>query len=377
MSTVIYFPYLYMGRTEEVLFGDVKIWNLDRRAQEYIPDEPLRNKVTALLHANKRSNTPIPGIGVVTINETTVFESTTVDTFKRIDEVRILVFLAVLAKNVTLIDWSDPNAGHTVRTSENCATVFQNFNESEYTSERTGVIVAMNIGGYTIGETTYPIPSYVPSPMDLRLDLEFINDLLRLKLLRPTRYRQILLAGEAMFDSYHNDNYVSHNSRILNQARAIEILFKLSGNSTQKQREYLKTKVERYITLPEDKVLTYWSERGRGSKEKEKRSRKVKWADQFYTLRNHIIHGDVIGATNFAFDGKQRHIDITPMFFILGLKKELNRAFRIEKYFDQIVWKGGTNAYGNFTGFFYEDRTLYGTILRNLRRSNNGYALRN
>jgi len=49
---IAYFPYLNLSGIEEISFGDIKIWNFDRKASEYIPDEALRTKVKALLDSN-------------------------------------------------------------------------------------------------------------------------------------------------------------------------------------------------------------------------------------------------------------------------------------------------------------------------------------
>ena len=89
------------------------------------------------------------------------------------------------------------------------------------------------------------------------------------------------------------------------------------------------------------------------------RSRKVKWADRIYSLRNKIMHGEAIKDEDYIFEGKQRHMDIGPMFFILSLKKELNRFLRREHYFDRIEWKRPEAKEKDYEGFVYDDRKMY------------------
>ena len=69
----------------------------------------------------------------------------------------------------------------------------------------------------------------------------------------------------------------------------------------------------------------------------ETKSIKVKWADRFYILRNHIIHGDVVLDPEFLFE-HQRHIDIATMFFVLLTKKLFNERLGDTIFYDRIIW---------------------------------------
>lgn len=348
-----------MNSTQEVSLGRVTVWNLDKLADKYLPDKAERKQVITLLSANKRKKETLKGMGVIAVDGKSIFSGIDQEIGSLIDEAKNLLFLGILASNVTFNRHA--NSGHYMRTAENCTVVFQAFDGSDYTSESTGAIVRFSIGGYKIGEITYPIPSYVPSPTDFRYDQQLLDDLLRFKALRVRRFRQLMQAADAMSDAYHNDNYVSHNSRILSQARSLEILFKLPATG---QRATLKSRVERLIDLPGEKKLSYWYESWdrklkKQVKVREVRSCKVKWADRFYVLRNKIIHGDPILPGDYNFENKHRHIDIAPLFFILGIKKELDRAFRRERYFDQIEWTKHPDGITDYEGFFYDNRELY------------------
>jgi hypothetical protein len=67
MMQIAYFPYLNMRNIDVIEFGDVKVWNFERKAQEYIPDEALRERVKALLYSNVKNDQPLKDIGVVSI----------------------------------------------------------------------------------------------------------------------------------------------------------------------------------------------------------------------------------------------------------------------------------------------------------------------
>jgi len=178
--------------------------------------------------------------------------------------------------------------------------------------------------------------------------------LLKLRKNQKRFYRTILRATDLLFQSYFNDPYVSIYSRILLQASALEVLLNLPDRD---QRKVLKEKVEKYLVQPDDKVRTFLSERGTGNKVKEKASIKVMWADKFYTLRNHIIHGNLVKLEEFYFY-RQRHIEIFLMFFILFVKEIINEKMKKKLFIDRI--KVGEFEYDTekFTGFIYKDNSL-------------------
>ena len=102
-------------------------------------------------------------------------------------------------------------------------------------------------------------------------------------------YRLILRASEALMNAYTNSEDVSFESRILELSRAFEILFKLPE---KQQRKVFKSSIKKYCEPAGERIRRYLSERPGNIKVPERGSRQVMWADRFYTLRNHIIHGE-------------------------------------------------------------------------------------
>lgn len=110
--------------------------------------------------------------------------------------------------------------------------------------------------------------------------------------------------------------------------------------------------------LPSDKVGTYLYETSPGKTATETASIKVKWADRFYSLRNHIIHGTIVPLTDFVFE-YQRHTDIAILFFVLLVKKLLNQKSGSTIFFDEIEWSKFTNSHGNeHDGFVYNNGAI-------------------
>ncbi len=73
------------------------------------------------------------------------------------------------------------------------------------------------------------------------------------------------------------------------------------------------------------------------------------WADKFYTLRNHIIHGKEIEPKDFCF-GQHRHHDLAVWFFILSVKKLLDKYLKEDSFYDRITVEGDLFTYKRETG---------------------------
>lgn len=71
------------------------------------------------------------------------------------------------------------------------------------------------------------------------------------------------------------------------------------------------------------------------------------WADQIYTLRNHLIHGQEVSPDEFLFQGEQHHVLAAAVLFINALKRTLNRARLAAgdkpRFYDEVSWKTWTD----------------------------------
>ena len=349
---IVYFPYLTMEDLPEIDFGFLKIWNFDQLKEKYIPNEKIRSKVGKILGMHRAFFVgPLKGIGIVSIGDTD-FRVFTDKEKEKIRLAKLILFLSFLSKNNTIE--LNPNTGHRMATAENFIPVYQKFNlETNYMTEMDGYIVPTMHGGLEINKTKYYRPAFVLSPMRFEIDKDLFNSLLELKNKRPRVFNKIINATELFFESYHNYPLISKNARILLQASAFEILLDLPE---KKQRKVFKEKIEKETALSGEKRYVYYSERLRGKKEKEYLTLKGIWADSFYTLRNHIIHGAFPSDKEFLFRGKQNHILIALLFFIFFVKKQINKSLRREIFTDEIIWKKWYDDLfsQNREGFVYE-----------------------
>lgn len=314
-----------MDDRKEIDFGFLKIWNFDKEKDRYIKNEEMREKVEGMLRmyksGYKEGKHSIKGIGIASIGKND-FRTLNESEEGKLKIVRLILFLCSISINNT--GKTDVNSGHSMVTADNFDLVFQNFNLKDgYVSETSGSIVTFMTGGYEISEIEIKKPNFVPSPMRFFIDDKLLDAFLKLRKSNPFVFKRIISSVEVFAEAYFNSHHLSQKARILLQASAFEIFFKFPKNGTKVKP--FKNRIESLTKLyREEKFETYYRN-ANGKRIKEERTRKGIWAQKFYELRSGIIHGD--SKNNFLFE-KQRHLDIALLFFIVCIKK------RIEKYID-------------------------------------------
>src|SRR5438552_7363901 len=259
---IIYFPYLMLGNIDQISFGNVKVWNFQKKATEYIADETLRSKIKSLLDTNKYGGVTIQDMGILSIGEID-FRHATDEDIQIANEARLTLFLSFLAQNNVS---QGLNAGLDMVTSENFTFVIQNFVlDSDYMSESAGYIVNRGVGGYKVHEMTFAAPSYVLKPLNKLFDNDVIATLQRLKGEDTDLYNRILRAADLFFESYYNNPQLSLNARILLEVGSFEVLLDLPPGS--QQRRLLKETIENKADLPNELRETYSFEAGRENRE--------------------------------------------------------------------------------------------------------------
>jgi len=338
---ICYFPYIFLEKREIVEFDGITIWNFSILKSQRITDEKIREHVSQLLEANQRNGKPIGDIGVIAIRKKEDYTPLEKVERKKIDDLRKVLFLCSVAKSNIYLG---QNAAYRMVTSDNFTVVYQNFKIGDPdTAYESGRIVSTRSGGHRIGEIRYEVPRHVLHRI-FTFDEKLLNAMKKLKRKDSNTYHKILRATDAMMNGYTNSDDVSNESRILEQSRAFEILFDLPEKS---QREKFKENVSKYCQVDKERKRRYKSERGRGKKEWEKNTRQVMWADRFYTLRNHIIHGERLRITAFLFYGQPHHSQLGLWFFIVSIKNMINDSLGKKIFYDTIKCKSGHFEYDN------------------------------
>jgi len=321
-----------MYRHGYVEFDNIYVWNADSEISDWIKDDEIKAYTLKLLKSNQRIGKPIFGIGVVTLKGHQPYQKLTESQQNRIDDLRKILFLCAVAES----NVRGQGDGHGMVTAENFIVIRQNFIlNDKYTGFSAGKIIQTSDFGYKLDEIKYEAPRYIMTG-PLSIDEKLLDMLKKCKRKNRKLYRTILRATDAMMNGYQNSDNVSYESRILEQARAFEILFNLPE---RQQRKVFKEKIVFYCQP--NNARTIWYKYERLTKAglnfvKEKGTKHKMWADRFYVLKNHIIHGEKNKRSDFIFYG-QRHHDLGLWFFIVAVKQLLNEDFGKKYFYDCIT----------------------------------------
>jgi hypothetical protein len=225
-------------------------------------------------------------------------------------------------------------------TAENFDIVRQWFTiDSDSFAESAGVILQRHLMGYKISLARFPTPSHVNRPLTFTFDDTLWSELSRLRRSDRKLYGRILRATSLFLGSYYNSHSLGLEARVLLQASAFEVLLELPDSEP---RRVFKDTIESLLNSPEERRYRYTFE-VRGGKRVETRSLKGIWADRFYTLRNHLIHGEPVRDREFVFRGSQHHLIIGPLMFVSATKRLINRSradsAKRPAFFETCEWR--------------------------------------
>lgn len=336
---VAYLPFIKMLGAKEINFGFGKIWNFDMVGNIYIKDVNVMEKICQILNTHiSLTNNPIRNIGIISIGEAN-FRSYTEEDLEKVHTIRTILFLASLSENNTIV--GGKNSGHNMITAENFDMVFLNSTlDSNVFSDNTGGIINLLSGGYELNEVKFTMPTFVCRPDQFRIDRELLQILLIMMEKYPIDFTRIIRAANMFMSGYYNSYHQDNNARILLQMSAFEILLQINSQNNSGRNDF-KEKIENISQFTdEQKYETIWSIKERKTnKVKEYKTKKGNWAESFYLLRNTIIHGDKTKKEDFTFENIQHHIAISPLFFVLAVKKQIEEKYKEYKCDFEIKWE--------------------------------------
>lgn len=331
---IAYFPYISLKDAPEIDFGFAKVWNFDLKKNDYIADQRLLEKIEKIVNVNVELwSGGVRNVGIISIGSID-FRKYNEEENEIIKQIRHILFISFIAKNNTVK--SGANVGFSMATAENFDVIYQNFSlDGENFSEQTGEIININAAGYNFSSTKFQKPRYINNPFKFDFDKEISDGLLKLRLNNPLVFRRCLNAIQIYMESYYNTPYLSRNARVLLNASAFEILLSLPEI---KQRQVFKEKIKKVVSLKGEREYFYWTKIG-GKSKKFKGTIAEIWADKFYSLRNNIIHGNNILSNDFVFKNYQSHLEISCLFFIFLLKKQIEKNLGSSRDYDyEIRW---------------------------------------
>lgn len=333
---IAYFPYIFNNWDSLEFDGDV-LWNIsvNRLAQKYIPDVTLRRYIRRLLSANRYFNRRIKNIFIFTPKGKSALDEFDNNEKNRFADIAKILFICSVADS-NIGKYSDFFA-----TSDNFMSFVQNFStENDYTAFQSGRIISILDGGYKIGKIKYEAPHYLLKH-GFSFDTTLLQKLELLKRLNRVSFEKIIMAIDAMMSGYSNADNISYKMRILMQSRCFELLFDLPE---REQRKHFRNKIKKYCQNDDELEYDFLTEKGDSEFRKVSGSRQMMWADRFYLLRNHIIHGGKISNEEYFFY-KDSHWHLALLFFIVAVKQLINKELNEIIFRDVIKYKSGRLVY--------------------------------
>lgn len=334
---VVYFPYISLGDLPEIDFGFAKVWNFDKKKNDYIPNSHILEKMEKIVGVNvELGGDRIGDVGIISIGKID-FRKYNKNEIKMVEQIRLILFLSCIAKsNMTIHHHANPS----MVTAENFDVIYQNFTlEGETFSEKTGLILQINASGYDFSRTKFQKPRYIHKPLRFDLDDDMFNGLLKLKSSKPEIFKRTMNATRLIMEGYYNTPCLSRNARLLLHVSAFEIFLSLPPKG---QRRVFKEKIKKITSFDrEEEYFYHVSYKDSGI---DVGTIKEIWANHFYVLRNDIIHGNSPNDNKFLFENTlQSHLDISILFFVFLVKNQIEKSFTDIKYkcMYEIVWDNG------------------------------------
>lgn len=318
--TLIIMPYLPLRGYVKI--NGLILWSYQYNKDQFISDALLKAHIDKLTSCYQLHNGhAIQNPTIISVNRVD-FTNPTRKSFAKVEAIKnIFLFTSVLENNQL-----------SFTTSDNFEVYYQSFNVGDdHISTSAGAIHRITTGGYRIGQVSFVKPEHTHIPIVLRLNGSVINALEDC-LINSSGHAdksRIIQSLNPFFNAYRNSHEHSWASRILLMIMAFELLFGQTG------RRNFKRNIERYsllnspysitthnypiIETTTETVLTH-----------EQLTLNQIWAEEFYKLRNRIIHGDTIFSDNFIFSDllniirpREPHFYIAVNFFVVCLLNKL------------------------------------------------------
>lgn len=364
---IMVFPHIFMRNIPSISYKSAKLWNL-KYLEQNIDDPELTQYLSRLLSIYKHRGSSITDMGILSIDGQSVFDSEISPSVReRAKEFQLCIFLASLSKQSRVT--AHANAGHFMTTADNYSFFIQGFKlGSDSTAESIGAIVTYrNLD--LLEKMSFDIPRYVPAPINgtLNFDTGLLEKLAMISNASPRVYQRILSAIDSIYEANINDENVSINNRILSQARAFETLLRLPDKD---QRLAFKTVIGAISDTPTENLYRHFYETRGGKKlDTRKRSLKYIWADAFYTLRNRIIHGNRVEASEYLFRRRQSHFICANIFFVQSIKYVISKRMRKKMFYDSVKWDRWDDGMAHYQGFAYDDGYFFEAYIEAVRKA--------
>ncbi len=309
-----------MSLDKVLKFNGLIIWPYNNLKNQYIKDEVLKSHIDKIV----KSYTTLKGWPernpAIISTPDAGFNNPNIRTANKIEVLKnILLFSSILNMRMFPV------------TSENFEVYYHRFKVGEHNiSTDAGMLFPIRSGGYELGKVRFMKPDYIHTPLGDRVDINIFNALEKCfsGSNENREMNSIIQSLNPFFNAFVNIHSLSWYSRILLLLIAFEILF------TETKRENFRKNIEKYSIDNNNlqrEIYQYEIRKIDGKKIDSKMlSINQIWAEEFYRLRDKIIHGNPILQTDYYFKDQlglakkhQHHFVIATNFFVVCLINKL------------------------------------------------------
>lgn len=290
-KTLLLLPYLSINDTMLISgFRFVSVKNsLDKYVRDVATSEHIK-KITAMYKSPSGHSVENPTIVMYRDDNFRTLQGTTMT---KLANIRAMLLFASYLKNNS---WS-------FCTAENFHLVIQRFNVGDDgLALQGGAIHGILAGGLKISKTTFTTePHIYVSSMNLGLEgsvmvalAKCLND----ELTNP-KSSALMRSLRQFLLTYSNSPELDSSARVLGMIMAFELLFGTSSRGGF--RDSIKKYADEYHPSEYDYEEAWTNGKSGKPPKKLKLTGAQIWAEEFYKLRNRIIHGDVITPADYIF----------------------------------------------------------------------------
>jgi len=305
--TVTFLPWLRLHSSVET--NGVVFWNFPKESKKFDPTNQFKNQLRLIFRGYKDpTGKPLDTLTVVSLQNEPFKDLTSDDATFMTELVRLFAFSA-MAENQYY------RQGGAYLNSTHFQHMHQRFQlNSKYVApharRRNGSIWH---SGYKHGELKFSIPIQAWGFTDAKLNTKLLHALAKLLSQKTSAAAAIRQTINWFFLGNSDSESVSEETEVILMGNAFETLFQV-----QKSQEKKFALMERLSKLFVG-CLSKKTKKAGLDGTTEMRSWKVLWMDEFYWLRNKIVHGGDIDYARMTWSHKE-HLTIAAMTLQISIK---------------------------------------------------------
>ena len=337
-KTLLLMPYLSIADT--MLISGFRFVSVKNSLEKYVRDVATAEHVRKIAAMYKSPSGHVVENPTIVLYRDDNFRALQGKTMAKLANIRAMLLFAAYLKNNS---WS-------FSTAENFNLVIQRFNVGDDgLALQGGSLHGILAGGLKISKTIFTTEPHIHvSSFNLGLEKDVMTALVKClneEMVNP-KSSALLRSLRQFLLIYSNSHQLDSSARVLGMIMAFELLFGTTNRGNF--RESIKKYADEYSPTEYDYEEIYTGGVQRRPPKKLRLNGAQIWAEEFYKLRNRIIHGDVITTNDYAFRDMygmtfkhgNPHIAMAYEIYAVCLTNYLREMGRLAGYHLMLVEKG-------------------------------------